>query len=102
MGDVHQLLGQGNVLLLHADTVTDDVDGDVGVHIAQRIQIHFHRRVDLDDVLLVHAGAADVLDDGYAAVQLVQMQILVDVHALAGPNMIQDHAVLNAVNIHNL
>ena len=31
----------------------------------------------------------------------VQVQILVDVHALAGLNVVQNHAVLDAVNIHH-
>lgn len=54
--DVHQLLGQLQVLFLHTLAVADDVDGDVGVDIAQHVQIHLHGGVDLDDVLLSPCG----------------------------------------------
>ena len=98
--DVHQLLGQLQVLLGNPLTVADNVDGDVGVDVAQHVQIHLHGRVDLDDVLFAHAVAADVLDDGHGAVQLIQVEVLVDVHALASLDVVQDHAVLDAVDIH--
>ena len=90
------------MLLGHPLAVADHVDGDVGVNVAQHVQIHFHGRVDLDDVLFAHAVAADVLDDGHGAVQLVQMEVLVDVHTLAGLDVVQDHAVLDAVDIHKI
>jgi hypothetical protein len=45
-------------------------------------------------------GAFGVFDDSYGAVQLVQMEVFVDVHALAGLDVVENHAVLNAVDIH--
>lgn len=47
-----------------------------------------------------HAVAADVFDDGHGAVQLIEMEVAVDVHALAGLDVVQNHAVLDAVDIH--
>lgn len=98
--DIYQLFGQLHMLFRHPHAVADDIDGDVGVNVAQHVQIDLHGGVDLDDVLLAHPPAADVLDDGHRAVQLVQMQVFVDVHALAGLDVVQDHAVLDAVDIH--
>ncbi|CAN3994167.1 KilA-N domain, partial [Dysosmobacter welbionis] len=49
-----------------------------------------------------HPAAADILDDGHGAVQLVQMEVAVDVHALASLDVVQDHAVLDAVDVHSV
>ncbi|CAN4002664.1 preprotein translocase subunit SecG, partial [Dysosmobacter welbionis] len=41
--DIHQLFRKLQMLLFHPHAVADDVDGDVGVDIAQHIQIYLHR-----------------------------------------------------------
>ena len=100
--DVHQLLGGMEAAFLRPDAVPDDVDGDFVVDIAQHVHVHVHGGVDFDDVLFPHPAAADVFDDGHGAVQLVQVEVFVDVHALARLDVVQDHAVLDAVNVHRV
>ena len=76
--NVGQLLRKGCAALLDQLAVADDVDGDIGVDIAENVHVQLNVGIDLDDVLLAHAAAADVFDNSHGAVQLVQMQILVD------------------------
>jgi hypothetical protein len=82
------------------DAVLDHIDGDVGVDIAQGVQVHVEVGVDLDDVLLAHFAAGGVFDDGNRAVQLVQLQEIVDSHALTGLDMVDHNAVFNGINVH--
>ena len=56
----------------------------------------------MDDVLLAHLVAVDVLDDGHGAVQAIQVQKLIEHHAAAGGDVVDDDAVDNGVDIHAL
>ena len=47
---------------------------------------------DFDDVLLPQLAAGHVLEDGHGAVQLPQSQDLVELHGLAGGDVIDDNA----------
>ena len=67
---------------------------------AQHIQIDIvDGALDLHDILDSHLGAAGVLDDRHGAVQLVQVQIFVNLHALSGLDMIQHEALGNPAYI---
>ena len=84
------------------DAVVDDVDGDAGIQVAQHIQIDVHVGADLDNILLAHLGAVGIFDQGHGAVQLAQIQNIVDVHAVAGGDVVQDDAVFNVSDFHTL
>jgi hypothetical protein len=88
--------------LFHPLAVPDDVDGDFVVDIAQHVHVHFQGGVNFDDVLFPHPAGADVFDNGHGAVQPVQVEVLVNVHALSGLDVVQDHAVLDAVDVHRV
>ena len=76
--------------------VTDDIDGDVVVNVAQNIQVNVvDRALNLDDVLAAHLVASRVLDDGYLTVgETVKTKVIVNVKAFASLNMIQNNAFL--------
>ena len=76
--------------------VTDDIDGDVVVNVAQYIQVNVvDRALNLDDVLAAHLVASRVLDDGYLTVgETVKTKVIVNVKAFASLNMIQNNAFL--------
>jgi len=87
--DVDELLRKGHLLLLDGLAVLDDADGDVRVDITDDIQVDIVVfLVHLDDVLLAHLVALHPLDQRHAAVQLVQAQVIVDLHGLARGDMI--------------
>jgi len=88
LDDANHLLGQLHMTLLGNLAVVDDVDGDAGVQVAQNVQVNVHMGADLDDILLAHLGAVSILDQGHSAVQLVQIQHIVDVHAVAGGDVV--------------
>lgn len=98
--DVYDLLRKLHMLLLDDLIVLDVADRDVRVHIAQYIQIDIQGVGDLQDVFLTHLVAGYIFDDRHAAVQLVQPQVAVDVHASSGFDVIQNDSVFNAVNLH--
>ena len=88
---VGDLFRKGERFLFYDLAVTDDVDGDAVVDKAQNIQIqHFWRTLHFNDILFAHLIAAGILDDGYAAVQLIQLQITIDLHAFSCLDVIQD------------
>lgn len=88
---VGDLFRKGERFLFYDLAVTDDVDGDAVIDEAQNIQIqHFRRALHFDDILLAHLVAAGIFDDGYAAVQLIQLQITIDLHTFSCLDVIQD------------
>ena len=92
--------GQLELFFLHDPAAVDDVDGDVGVDEPQGVQIEVDPVLDLHDVLAARLAAAGVFNDGYAAVQPVQTQDLIDLHAPAGLNVVDDQPTLYAVYVH--
>lgn len=57
-------------------------------------------KIDLDDVFLAHFLAAYIAQDGNGAVQFIQMQEMIQFHAFAGFDMVNDNAVLDFVDMH--
>ena len=98
--DVGHALGQGQVLALDQLAVADDVDGDAGIDVAQHIEVDVDDLADLDDVLLALLLALGVLDHGHGAVQLAQVQDVVDVHAAARSDVVEHDAVANLSDNH--
>jgi hypothetical protein len=80
--------------------IFDDVAGDMMVDETDDIQVHLIQVAgDLDDILLAHLLAIGIFDDGYLAVQAAKVQIVVDIHALAGRDVIKNDAVLKTADI---
>ena len=96
-----QLQGQVQLLLLHGLAVSDDGDGDAGVHIAQSVGVQLDGGVDLDDVLAAHLLGGGVVDEGHHAVQAAQVQEVVDLLALTCGDVVDDDAVDDGINIHS-
>ena len=98
--DVCDLFGQFRMEFLHLFAVLNDADCHVGVHVAQYAQIHVQHAVDLDDVFLAHFLAVYIAQDGNGAVQFIQMQEMIQFHAFASFDMVNDNAVLDFVDMH--
>ena len=88
------------MLLFHNAPVLNDVDGHVRVDVAQHVQVHADVVVDFDDVLAPHEGGLHILDNGHGALQLVQVQVFVNVHATARVDVVDHDASLDTINIH--
>ena len=94
--DILDLPGQRQLLLFHDLPVLDDIDGDIVVDKGQHVQIqHVDVAFHFQDVLFVHFVASGVLDDGYGAVQLVQLEMLVDFQAPSGLDVVQHEALFD-------
>ena len=100
--DVGDALGQLELALFGEFAVLNDVDGDVGVDIADDVPVKIEYPVDLDDVLAAELAAGDVFEDGNGAGELVQTEDLVELHGLAGRDVVDDDPVLNRINKHNV
>ena len=93
-------LGQVGVELLHPLAPPDDVHGNVGVDVAQHIIVEVDDLVDLQNVLLAVLAAGGVLDHRHLALQLVQAQVPVQVHAPPGGDVVDDDAIDDGSNDH--
>ena len=97
-----QLQGQVQLLLLDGLAVGDDGHGHAGVHIAQGIGVQLDAFRDLDDVLAAHLDGGGVGDQGHHAVEIAQVQEVVDLLALTCGDVVDDDAVDDGINIHNI
>lgn len=98
--DVLDLLRERQNLLLHNLLTLDDIHGDVVIDEAEDVQVQgagvtFY----LQDILFPHLVAAGIFDDGDAAVQLIQLQIVIELQAHAGLDVIEHKALGNCTNI---
>lgn len=99
-GHILDFLWQGQPFFLYDAVVLYDIDGDVVIDEAQSVQIDgVDGTLDLDDIFLAHLVAPGVFDDGHAAVEFIQIQILIDLHASACFNMIQHKAFTESSDI---
>lgn len=99
-GDVLDLQRERQALFVHDLVVLDDVDRNVVVDEAEGVQIDFiDGTFDLDDIFLAHLVAAGVFDDGDATVEFIQIQIVIDLHASAGLDMVQHEAFMKYTDI---
>ena len=81
--DAADTLGKGQVFPLCQLAVLNDVDGDAGIDIGQNVEVQVDDLGHLDDVLAAHLFAFRILNHGNGAVQIVQLQDLIDLHAAA-------------------
>lgn len=98
--DVGDALGQLELALFGALAVLDDVDGDAGVDIADDIPVKVEHLVDLDDVLAAEFAARNVLEQRDGAVELVKAEDVVELHRLAGGDVVDNDTVGNSVDDH--
>ena len=87
--DILDLLWKMQLLFLIDLVVLDDVDCDIVIDEAEDVEIQrFDWAFHLQDILLVHLAALRIFDDGNRAVKLVELQIVVDLQAHAGFDMV--------------
>ena len=88
---VHNLLRQLQLFLCNDLFVLDDIYGNIMIDKTKDIQIQIlDGAFNLDDILLSHFLAAGIFDDSNRTVQLIQLQVMIDRHCLAGFDMIQN------------
>ena len=92
---IDQFFGQCQLLFLDRLSVLDDADCDIWIDVTQHIQIHIVLLINLQDVLLPHLAALDVLQDGNGTVELVKFEVVIYLKCLASSNMIQHNTILN-------
>ena len=98
--DVGDALGQLELALFDALAVLDDVDGDAGVDIADDIPVKVEHLIDLDDVLAAEFSARNFLEQRDGAVELVKTEDVVELHRLAGGDVVDNDTVGNSVDDH--
>ena len=98
--DVGDALGQLELALFDALAVLDDVDGDAGVDLADDVPVKVQHLIDLDDVLAAELAAGNVLEQRDRAVELVKAEDVVELHRLAGGDMVDNDTVGNSVDDH--
>ena len=87
--DILDLLWKMQLLFLIDLVVLDDVDCDIVIDEAEDVEIQrFDRAFHLQDILLAHFAALRVFDDGNRAVKLVELQVVVDLQAHTGFDMV--------------
>ena len=87
--DILDLLWKMQLLFLIDLVVLDDVDCDIVIDEAEDVEIQrFDRAFHLQDILLTHLAALRVFDDGNRAVELVELQVVVDLQAHTGFDMV--------------
>ena len=87
--DILDLLWKMQLLFLIDLVVLDDVDCDIVIDEAEYVEIQrFDRAFHLQDILLAHFAALCILDNRNCAVKLVELQIVVDLQAHAGFDMV--------------
>lgn len=92
--DIADLLWQCELLLGDNLTVFDDIDCDIVIDESKDVKIHkIDRTLDLHDIFFAHFAALGIFNDGYTAVQFVKVEILVNLHALAGLDVIQHESL---------
>ena len=101
LNDIDQALGLLGAALFHHVAVLDKGNADLRVHITQNVKANAaHIALNFDNVLLAAFLAADILQQGHAGfVQLFQLHQMVQGQAGACGDMVNDHAVLNLINL---
>lgn len=90
--DIDQLFGKLQLLLLDDLAIFDDVDGDGMVDEAKRVKIqHLKRSFHFDDIFFAHLLRMGMHDHSDLAVQTVKLETLVDIHGLAGRDVVQNN-----------
>ena len=87
---IDDLFWKVQLFLVYDLTVFDDVDGDIVVDKTKDIKIqHVNRTFYFNDIFFAHFVAAGIFDECHAAIELIELQKLVDAHTLACLNMVE-------------
>ena len=90
---IADLFWEFELFLLYDLFVFDNVDRDVVIDESEDIEIHeVDRAFDLDDIFFAHFIALRVFDDCDAAVQFIEVKVLVDIHASASFDVVENKA----------
>lgn len=98
LDDIDDLFRVGKILFLGNLAAADHIDRDLLADKTEHIKINRNIGLNLDDVLLAHLAACGIFDDGHLAIQLIQLEVIVNIHALSGRNMIDDITVFNSTD----
>ena len=88
---------QLDILLLKQLAVADDVHGDIRTDVGENAEVKLDIIVYLDDVLCAHALARHAHQKRDGAGQLVKLKHIVDLHCLAGNDVVDNDTVFNGV-----
>lgn len=97
-----QMFGQSHVVLLFKLAVFNNIHGDIAVNVSENVEIQVNDLVDFDYILKTVLFAFYVLNNGHAALDLIKAEKLINFHALACADVIQDYSVSYAVNVHSV
>ncbi len=86
--------------LLHLFPVADDVDGDLRGDEPQGVHVEVDDLAHLDDIFFAELSAGRVFDDGHLTLELVELQIVVEFHAAAGGDMVDNETVYDSAYDH--
>ena len=94
--DVHNLFRELQRPLFDDFFVFNDIDRNIVVDKAEHIEVEVvDRTLDFDDIFSAHFIGLRIFDDRDGAVQLIQSQIVIDRHGLAGLDVIENEAFFN-------
>ena len=71
-------------------------------HGGVRLTVALDVGVDLDDILAAVLGGNNVLQESHGAVQIAQTQNVVELHALAGGDVVDNNTVLYRIYVHTV
>ena len=97
--DVRYFVRKRNGSLLNDDIVLDDVNRYVRVPDRKGVDVDGQRTFDFDDVLASHFLAGRVLDDGNLAIQIAEIQILINLHGFACGDMVDYDSLVESSDI---
>lgn len=88
-------------LLFYDFSILDNIDSDIVVDKAKYVKVHkINRAFNLHNILFSHLAAFGIFDNRHTAVQLVQMEVLVYVHAPSGLDVVQYETFLDTSPLH--
>ena len=97
--NIGQPVGKGQFLFLDNLTIMYKADSDMMVNISQQVQVQTDFTLNLDHIFPPITAAAGVSDQDDGAFKCIQMQQIVDFHAIANLDMVDDDAIFDAVDV---
>lgn len=98
--DAGDRLWKGGMNFLHPLAVPDDVHGDLRRDAAQHVVVEVDDLVHFQNIFPAVFRAGGVFDERHLAFKVVELQIMVKLHAPPGGDVVDDDAVYNAADNH--
>ena len=95
MKNILYLHWQSELFLFATNAVLDDVDRRFGINISECVKVNLHFGIDFNDILQAHFLAVNILDYRNGAVKLVKLKLIINLHALARRNVVDNNSVFN-------